>query len=97
MGTHHGPGGNPSSDWHPADIVAALHKKGWSLRKLSVHHGYAPTVLRQAVARRWPKGERLIAQAIGVEPGLIWPSRYPQGAKDNTLDEPGVNAARDAA
>lgn len=28
------------SDWHRADIVAALHKQGWSLRRLSLHHGY---------------------------------------------------------
>ncbi|WP_081620130.1 helix-turn-helix transcriptional regulator [Thioalkalivibrio sp. ALMg9] len=62
-------------DWHPADIVAALRKAGWSLRRLSQHHGYAPTVLRSALARPWPKAERLIAEAIGVDPASIWPSR----------------------
>ncbi|EEJ2444476.1 helix-turn-helix domain-containing protein [Salmonella enterica subsp. enterica serovar 13,23:y:e,n,z15] len=24
----------------------------------------------------WPKGERLIAEALGVAPEKIWPSRY---------------------
>lgn len=66
-------------DWHRADIVAALHKAGWSLRKLATHHGYsAPTTLSAALDRRWPKGQRLIADAIGVEPATIWPSWYPR-------------------
>jgi len=70
-------------DWHRADIVAALHKANWSLRKLATHHGYsAPTTLSAAMDRRWPKGERLIAEAIGIEPAKIWPTRY---AKNSTL------------
>jgi len=67
----------PSQDWHPADIKAALEKAGWSLSRLSLHHGYATrTTLKTALHRSWPKGERLIAEAIGVEPTVIWPSRY---------------------
>ena len=67
----------PPSDWHKADIVAAIHKAGWSLRRLSLHHGYkVGTVLHTALHRRFPKGERLIAEAIGVSPEDIWPSRY---------------------
>lgn len=70
-------------DWHSADIVAALHKAGWSLRKLAKHHEYAsPTTLTQAMLRPWPKGEKLIADAIGIDPATIWPSRYQ--AKDST-------------
>ena len=62
--------------WHPADIGAALKKCGWSLRRLSVHHGYSPTVVENAIRRSWPRGERLIAEAIGVPPEEIWPERY---------------------
>lgn len=78
-------------DWHRADIVAALRKSGWSLRKLAIHHGYAsPTTLTTALDRPWPKGERLIADAIGIDPETIWPTRYTQNytqpkAKDSTL------------
>ncbi|HDT6506775.1 TPA: helix-turn-helix domain-containing protein [Klebsiella aerogenes] len=32
--------------------------------------------LTNALNRRWPKGERLIAEALGVAPEKIWPSRY---------------------
>lgn len=64
-------------DWHPADVVAAIRKAGWSLRKLATAAGYAnPAVLANANQRPWPKGERIIADAIGVAPEVIWPSRY---------------------
>lgn len=63
-------------DWHPADIKAALEKAGWSLRRLSQHHGYSPCLLQVALARPYPRAEGLIAEAIGVSPETIWPSRY---------------------
>lgn len=72
-------------DWHRADIVAELRKAGWSLRRLATHHGYkAPTTLTNALARPWPKGERLIAEAIGIDPAQIWPSRYDRSASSTT-------------
>lgn len=67
---------NPSPDWHPADVIAALRKAGWSLRKLSLHHEYSPDTLKAVLQRPWPKGQRLIAEALGVSPEEIWPSRY---------------------
>jgi Ner family transcriptional regulator len=63
-------------DWHPADIKAALEKAGWSLRRLSAHHGYSQGLLKVALARPYPNAERMIAAALGVEPETIWPSRY---------------------
>ena len=70
-------------DWHVADIKSALEKAGWSLRSLAKHHGYkCTTVLSDALRRPWPKGERIIAEAIGVDPATIWPSRY--AAKDSS-------------
>ncbi len=69
-------------DWHPADVVAALHKAGWTLRRLSRHYGYANgTTISVALHRRWPKGQRLIADAIGVPPEEIWPSRYRKSSR----------------
>ncbi len=72
-------------DWHRAEIVCALHMKGISLRRLSKHHGYAsPGTLIHALNRKWPKGERLIAEAIGIPPAEIWPSRYPAEPPENS-------------
>jgi Ner family transcriptional regulator len=77
-------------DWHRADIKAALEKAGWSLRRLAAHHGYASeTTLVHALNRPWPKGQKLIADAIGVTPELIWPSRYERKALvDGSPDTP---------
>ncbi|EAA2687173.1 transcriptional regulator [Salmonella enterica subsp. enterica serovar Umbilo] len=63
-------------DWHPADIIAGLRKRGTSLAALSRQAGLASSTLANALIRRWPKGERLIAEALGVAPEQIWPSRY---------------------
>jgi Ner family transcriptional regulator len=66
----------PLTDWHRADIKAALEKAGWTLRKLSIKHGYCVFAAAQALHRPWPRMERIIARAIGVRPSEIWPSRY---------------------
>ncbi|RKS87762.1 Nlp family transcriptional regulator [Orbus hercynius] len=63
-------------DWHRADIRAALEKQGLSLRKLSREAGLSENTLRNVLDRKWPKGERIIADAIGLNPEEIWPSRY---------------------
>ena len=64
------------SDWHPADIIAGLKKRGTSLSALSRQAGLASSTLANTLTRRWPKGERLIAEALEVAPEKIWPSRY---------------------
>ncbi|OJT37177.1 hypothetical protein BSR04_21065 [Serratia plymuthica] len=38
--------------------------------------GLASSTLGNALARHWPKGERLIAEALNRSPAEIWPSRY---------------------
>lgn len=63
-------------DWHSADIIAALKKRGTSLSAVSRSAGLASATLNNALTRHWPKGERLIAEAVGVPPEQIWPSRY---------------------
>ncbi|MFE8153324.1 helix-turn-helix transcriptional regulator [Brenneria goodwinii] len=63
-------------DWHPADIIAALKKRGTSMAVVSRNAGLASSTLANALTKHWPKGERLIAEALGVEPEQIWPSRY---------------------
>ncbi|ELJ8739046.1 helix-turn-helix domain-containing protein [Vibrio cholerae] len=64
------------TDLHRADIIAALKKKGISMSALSRDNGLASTTLANALERPWPKGERIIAEALGMQPCEIWPSRY---------------------
>lgn len=63
-------------DWHPADVIAALKKKGTSLSALSRQSGYAPSTLANALVRPWTKGEQIIASALDMRPEQIWHSRY---------------------
>ncbi|GBU14288.1 transcriptional regulator [Enterobacterales bacterium] len=66
----------PYQNWHTADIIAALHKKGTTLAALSRESGLSSSTLANALSRPWPKGELLIAQALGTKPSDIWPLRY---------------------
>ena len=63
-------------DWHPADIKAAVQKKGTSLARLSRQNGLSSSMCGQALKKPYPKMERLIATCIGETPQVIWPSRY---------------------
>lgn len=75
---------NPQ-DWHRADIKAALEKAGWTLRQLALAHGYVAGVMRHPLNQQYPKCEAIIAQAIGVTPQTIWPTRYNQDGTPKKL------------
>lgn len=66
---------NKSQDWHRADVVAALKKSGWSLSALGRAHGLSSNTLKSALSTSYPKAERIIAEAIGVDASDIWPER----------------------
>lgn len=61
---------------HRADIVALLRKRGLSLTELSKANGLHPRTLNNALDRKYPKAEKIIASALGLEPAEIWPERY---------------------
>lgn len=64
-------------DWHPADIKAALNKAGWTLAAIAKKYGLCnSTALSHAFRVSSPAAERRIAEAIGVAPSVIWPSRW---------------------
>ena len=65
-----------NGDWHRADIVAELKKRGWSVRELSRQAGLGYSTLYSALERPYPKGERIIAKALNLRPEEIWPERY---------------------
>lgn len=75
---------SPAKDWHAADIVAALHRKEISLRQIALLNGYTNGAsLNPALRRPYPQAEALIAEALGMEPQAIWPSRYGADGKPN--------------
>ncbi|MEN4909179.1 helix-turn-helix transcriptional regulator [Rahnella bonaserana] len=64
------------TDWHQADIIAALRRRGTTLAAVSRSAGLSSSTLSNALSRSWLKGEKVIAQALDVHPSVIWPSRY---------------------
>lgn len=65
-----------TKDWHREEIKCAIRLKGYSFAALSRAHGLAGGTLANALTRPWPKGEQIIAHAIGIKPEQIWPTRY---------------------
>jgi Ner family transcriptional regulator len=76
MSTLYSPKKTIQQDMHRADIVAALRKKGWSLRELSRQNGLSAGTLKAALDRPYRKAESIIAAAIEMAPEEIWPERY---------------------
>lgn len=74
------------SDWHHADIIAALRKKGTTLAAVSREAGLSSSTLANALSRPWPKGEWLIAAYLEIHPSEIWPSRYFDAKTGQMLD-----------
>lgn len=72
-----------SGDWHPADIKAALYKAGITLAGLARAYGLnSSTALSHTFNRSYPLNEQRIADALGIHPKVIWPSRYnPDGTR----------------
>ncbi|MGA7438616.1 MAG: helix-turn-helix transcriptional regulator [Luteibacter sp.] len=78
-----------TGDWHRADVIAALRKKGWSLQQLALENGYNQrSSLSKALGSPSPKGEAIIAAALGVQPQIIWPSRYNSDGTPNRTRGP---------
>ena len=61
---------------HRAYIIAMIQEKGKTLSQLSVEAGLHPRTLGNALDRKYPKGEKIIADFIGKTPEVIWPTRY---------------------
>jgi lambda repressor-like predicted transcriptional regulator len=81
-----------NQDWHPADIKAALHKKGITLAGIAEAYGMtSSSSLSSTFTRSYPLNEKRIADAIGVHPKVIWPSRY---NADGTVKPRGFRAVQ---
>ncbi|WP_347004139.1 helix-turn-helix domain-containing protein [Enterobacter roggenkampii] len=65
-----------TENWHRADILAAIKKRGGTLAQLSRDSGLHERTLYNALERHWPKGEKIIADYIDVAVHVIWPERY---------------------
>ena len=63
-------------NWHKADILAELKKKGWTLRSLAAEGNVSYSTLKTVFDKSYPKMERLVANAIGIAPEIICAERF---------------------
>lgn len=69
-------------NWPRSKIKMHLEDAGWSLRRLSLAHGFSARVGSKALdGPLIPRMELIIAEVIGVEPQVIWPLYYPDGKR----------------
>ncbi len=57
-------------------IKFQLRLRGSSFSKIARELGVTRQAVRNALASRYPRMERVIAHEIGLEPHTIWPERY---------------------
>ena len=66
-----------SKDWHPADVQAALKKRGVPLEKVGPKIGLDRSAGHKALyARPWPRVKIEIATILGLRPEEVWPSLF---------------------
>lgn len=69
-------------DWHPEDIKYGLRKRFGTLAKFAEDAGLSPSQVSSAIYGRTSAAvEAAIADALGVAPSEIWPSRFKDGSR----------------
>ena len=62
--------------WHPADVRAALEKRGLTYADVARRHDLAESTVRYAARAKSHAGEQAIAAELGIPAQTIWPDRY---------------------
>lgn len=63
--------------WHPADIKAAIQKKGQTLSGLALANGLNESACRASLCRyQSRKADEVIAAFLDVSLHALWPDRY---------------------
>lgn len=63
-------------DMHRKRIVFELHMRDLTVKELSLKAGLGASTLSNVFSRKWPKAEKIVAEALDMKPQEIWPSRY---------------------
>lgn len=75
---------SPFLDWDAPRFLYELRKAGLTWEKVGEFaegEAIKGGGCRQAIKRRWPRAEKAIAKALGIDPAIIWPSRYEREQK----------------
>jgi Ner family transcriptional regulator len=64
------------TNWTRQRILFELRERGTSAADLAARNGLQRFVVYSAMERPYPKVHKLIAEAVGQSPGVIWPQFY---------------------
>lgn len=68
--------------WDKHSIKAEVHRRGETLKSLAIKADVTPSLCRVALIRPSPLGEAIIAEFLGIDRSVLWPSRQnPSGSK----------------
>ncbi len=67
--------------WHREDIIAAVRKRGSTLKRLGREHGFALHTVNQCLTKRFPNAHEVVANFLGVSRGEVWPHWYDADGK----------------
>ena len=68
--------------WDKHSIKAEVHRRGETMTSLAHKAGVTPNLCRVALMRPSPLGEAIIADFLGGDRSVLWPSRQiPSGSK----------------
>lgn len=62
--------------WHPADIRAAVEKRGSALKAVAVAAGLHADACRFALRHRHVGGERALSEYLKIPLWELWPDRW---------------------
>lgn len=80
-----------TDNWTRTRIVNELRQAGLSVRSLSLKTGMNEYSLYSALERPYPRGQTIIAQALGLTRHEIWPRFY--DGRDIRITEAARNRA----
>ena len=80
-----------TDNWTRTRIVNELRQAGLSVRSLSLKAGMKEYALYSALERPYPRGQTIIAKALGLNRHEIWPQFY--DARDLRITETARNRA----
>lgn len=66
--------------WDRFAIRAEVERRGQTLKRLSQLAGEPDCTASQALRQGYPKGEKIIADFLGVPVEVLWPDRYPEAS-----------------
>lgn len=81
--------------WHPQEIIAAVRKKGSSLQRLGLEHGFSRITFNRAAKERFPRAHQVIADFLGVPRQKIWPQFYHSNGEPRSFRQVRAETARE--